>query len=88
MHRHFGLGHLRSSRATETRANSPGLRARLFYSCQRIFECAPYSLGQGHRATAEKVAVRVQFMGPDLVVHEIDLSTYTYSPSAQCEGSK
>jgi hypothetical protein len=84
MARNFGSPHV-FSRATVLPRKLPGLRARLLYTCERLFQCAPYSLGKAHRPSGQQIAVDVIYMGR-VIFHVGETRTYAQEKYSQTEG--
>jgi hypothetical protein len=84
MPRNFGLSHVIPRESS--RAQLPGLRARLLYSVKAAFQRLYDRLSQAHGA-ASAVHVQCIYMGR-VIFHVGECRTYAHSSSAQVRGSK
>jgi hypothetical protein len=95
MARNFGHPHCfrgpsrRCARPTPARQLLGAFVARLFYSTERVFQCAPYSLGQRDRLARNGIPVRVvaEYMGRVLFFHDGNMYAHAPEKSAQVRGN-
>lgn len=83
--RNFGLSHV-SPRAS-SRAQLPGLTARLLYSVERALQGVHHGFSKRERPTGQQIAVDVIYMGR-VIFHVGDHDMYARVKSSQKIGEK